>query len=843
MGYRHLIGHWFKRKPTECTAEDVHFLYLLCLGRAPLDGDEISPLVGARFFATLKLLLGKQETRLSVLARLELGKQPPHASLSELELCDLAAGLQAHFGLEAFKEPLHWLDILIATANTSRFEKAFLSHFSHLRLDAFRQGLQGLKGKADVDIKGRITRVVGQEVVGQVINRLTPDTPLVLDFYLNGLYAGTTHADLPCDQFAGDFGGLTPWGFRHQFTVPDALKTCDRLTLSIFEKESGAPVIGAREVVISPTLGVEVMQRLSAELAGLRDHAHGSDAVLARLDQIEAQLPRLQQYASFPLSQYALFKETFPLAPPQWLARCDVRFDILVYDTGDADALQATLTSARRQSFPAQSVVIVGKEGTQNPAAAYTSAVPGLEGTHILMLEAGDKLAMHALAWIARSVEDHASAHVFYADYDHYEIGAHPHLEPCFQHAFDYDMLLQHNSFSRAFAIEREQLLSLGAFDENAGQCFHQYLLMRHYEMFGDKAFHHIPRMLWHLEKRPADPQRQRLLEEDQIRVCQSHLKRRGITATAVPMNDPYAGPVDDTLMLSWPVDKSLPKLGIIIPTKDRIELIKPCVESLLATLDHPDRTEIIIVDNGSDDQAVLQWFADVQENGTVTVVRSDTAFNWSHLNNIGAAATDASYLLFLNDDTLAMDKGWDTVLRGQLARNSVGAVGARLLYRNGTLQHGGMVLYGLDDVRHEGMGDPCNAPHPMHRTRRCHACVAVTGAFLACRRTDFNAVGGFDEAFAVTYNDVDFCFKMRQQGLRVLYEPQITFQHFQSESRGNDARDEAKRARALKEASLMAGRWQHQFHGDPFYPRAFARTGSPFTCLAPPILESANPS
>jgi len=843
MGHGLLIRHWFKRKPTECTAEDVRFLYLLCLGRAPVDGDEVSPLVGTGFFAAFKLLLGKQETRHTVLGRLDLGKQPPHAGLSEPELYDLAAGLQAHFGLAPFREPLHWLDIMSAAAAAPRFERAFIAHYSHQRLETFRAGLETLKDKPDGRVSGRITELVGQVVTGLALNHSSPDTPLVLDFYLNGLYAGSARADLKCEQFAGDFGGQAPWGFRHTFTVPDPLRSYDRLTLSIFEKETGAPVVGSREVVINPAPGTELMQRLTAELAALRDHTQGHEAVLARLDQIEGQLPRLQQYASFPLSQYALFKETFPLSPPQWLAQCDVRFDILVYDTGDADALQATLASARRQSFPAQSVMIVGKEGTESPAAAYTSALSGLEGTHILMLEAGDKLAMHALAWIARSVEDHASAHVFYADYDHYEIGVQPHLEPCFQHTFDYDLLLQHNSFSRAFAVEREQLLDLGAFDENAGQCFHQYLLLRHHEVFGDKAFHHIPHILWHMEKRLPDPQRQEARQNDQLLVSRSHLKRRGVTAKVSPHSDPYSGQLEDTLQLGWPMDGSMPKLGIIIPTKDRLELIKPCVESLKATIEHPAHTEIIIIDNGSEDRAVLDWFAQAQEDDAVQIVRSDTDFNWSHLNNVGATATDADYLLFLNDDTLAMDKGWDTLLRGQLARTGVGAVGARLLYRNGTLQHGGMVLYGLDDVRHEGMGDACDAPHPMNRTRLRHACAAVTGAFLACRRGDYAAVGGFDEAFAVTYNDVDFCFKIRGRGLRVIYDPQITFQHFQSESRGNDAKDADKRARALKEASRMADRWQHQFQGDPYYPKAFAKIGAPFTRLAPPVMKTTKTS
>jgi len=837
-----VIGHWFKRKPTKCTAEDVRFLYLLCLGRAPLDGDEISPLVDTGFFASLKLLLGKQETRHSVLARLELGKQPPHASLNEQELGDLTDGLQAHFHLPPISQPLNWLAVMSAASAAPRFERAFLAHHSPLRLAAYRRALKDLASRPEARMDGRITRVVGQEVTGLAINHAAPDKPVTLDFYLNGLYAGSSRAALPCEQYAADFEGLTPWQFRHAFVVPDVLRHHDRLTLAIYEKESGAPLIGSREVVINPAAAADMMQRLVAEMEALRHHSAGQDEILARIDRIEQQLPRLTQYSSFPLSQYALFKETYPLEPPQWLARSDVRFDVLVYDTGDADALHATIASLKCQSFPALSVVMAGKEGTQNPAAAYSEAMRDLEGTHLLMLEAGDKLALHALAWIARSVEDQPDAKIFYADYDHYEAGSQPHLEPCFMHAFDYDLMLQHNGLGRAFAADREQLLSLGAFDENAGQSFHQYLLLRHYEAFGDAAFHHIPQILWHLEFHRPGPAQWQAREQDQLRVCESHFKRCGVDAKAASLADPYAGPVPGALKISWPVDPSLPKLGIIIPTKNRLELIKPCVESLLATLDHADRTEIVIIDNGSDDRAVLDWFKEAQEKEGVKLVSSDTEFNWSALNNQGVAATDAPYLLFLNDDTLALDKGWDTVLRGQLARQDVGAVGARLLYRNGTLQHGGMILYALDDVRHEGMEDACDAPHPMNRTRLAHACVAVTGAFLACRRADFDSIGGFDETLKVTYNDVDFCFRMRQQGLRVIYEPQITFQHFQSESRGNDTHDDAKKARARKEAEMIVERWQANMMADPYYPKAFARVGAPYTRLAPPVISTHLP-
>ncbi|NVJ71007.1 MAG: glycosyltransferase [Alphaproteobacteria bacterium] len=822
-----MIGHWFKKKQkTECTADDVHFLHLLCLGRPALNGDETSPHIGQGFFATLKLFLGKQETRQLVFARLRMGKIPPHAKLDKDALSQLADGLERHFRVKGKIQRSNWLELLTTAFDAPRFKRAFLHHFSGEHFEILQTALRGLPAKVP-DITCRILSVNGLECRGLVLDQGSPSHPITIDFFLNGLYVGTSCADLPEHQYAAEFAGTTPFGFTHTVTVPPALRGYDQLSLSAYEKESGAPIFTGKELLVHPTSGLNQLQRLSRSLARLRTQNGSQPAILEKLDQIEAQLPRIEKLGSFPLEQYEEWRELAPLPAPTWHGSNDIRFDILVYDTGAEEALKATLACLKEQSYPPLSVTVIGEGGSLTPGEAYTKALKEpREGSHLLLLAAGDTLEHHALAWFAASIEAHPEHHLYSADYETQQEGR---LLPHFQSRIDYDLLLQKNTFGRAFVMSRLGLDGIGELDEDTGHSFHQYLLLRCYEAFGEAGFHHIPQILM-CETPYSGPEPS---SSEQLKIFEGHVTRRGLKATARAHEDNYGRSVEDAIQISWQAAENTPKLAVIIPTKDKLGLIKPCVESLLATLAHPAQTDIVIIDNGSSDNDLLAWFGEVQHSANIKIVREDTDFNWSALNNAGVRHTDAEYLLFLNDDTLAMDKGWDDILRGHLARDTIGAIGARLLYKNGTIQHAGMIFYGLEDARHEGMGYTCDAAFPQNRIQLAHACSAVTGAFLACRRADFEAIGGFDEAFAITFNDVDFCFKMRQQGQKVLYEPQITFRHFQSESRGKDTHDMQKMARQRNEANRMHAHWHSYFERDPYYPDAFAKSGIPFSRLS----------
>jgi GT2 family glycosyltransferase len=250
--------------------------------------------------------------------------------------------------------------------------------------------------------------------------------------------------------------------------------------------------------------------------------------------------------------------------------------------------------------------------------------------------------------------------------------------------------------------------------------------------------------------------------------------------------------------------------LSVIIPTKDRLDLLQPCLESLRATAARPDRLSITIVDNGSVEPQTLAFLVQAQKDGTVQrVLRRDEPFNWSRLNNVAVAEGDAPLLAFVNNDIEMISTGWDNILRWHLSRADIGAVGARLLYPDRTVQHAGMVL-GTEGsgAEHEGRGAAASDPGPRGRWKQRRTVPAVTGALLGCRRDAFEQVGGFDALrFGIWFSDVDFCLRLRAAGLRVIYEPAIEAYHHESKSLVSEYGDTARGAYIVEAAVVMRER------------------------------------
>ncbi|HYZ34245.1 MAG TPA: glycosyltransferase family 2 protein, partial [Crenalkalicoccus sp.] len=284
------------------------------------------------------------------------------------------------------------------------------------------------------------------------------------------------------------------------------------------------------------------------------------------------------------------------------------------------------------------------------------------------------------------------------------------------------------------------------------------------------------------------------------------------------------------------PAEAGEARLTVIVPTRNGDPLLRGALASLREKAAQPEQLELLVVDNGSDDPLTLAFLSIEAARGAATVMRVDEPFNWARLNNLAAERAGGELLLFLNDDTRMLTPGWDRELRLLLAQPEVGAVGARLAYEDLTLQHAGVVFGAERLAAHEGVGQPMQAPGPEGRWQIMRACGGVTGAFLACRREAFEQVGRFDEhAFGVTFNDVDFCLRLRAAGLVVLYAPQIALIHFESKSRGLDDLDARKKERAEFEARKLLERWSDAVLLDPGFNPYWSRWTRPFTALREP--------
>ena len=258
-------------------------------------------------------------------------------------------------------------------------------------------------------------------------------------------------------------------------------------------------------------------------------------------------------------------------------------------------------------------------------------------------------------------------------------------------------------------------------------------------------------------------------------------------------------------------------KVSIIIPTRDHGVDVDRCLTSIFAKTTYAN-FDIVLVDNGSTDQASIKTFDSwTKRQNRVKVLRYDIPFNFSAINNFASRRTDGEYLLFLNNDTEVISNDWLTAMVEQAQRPTIGAVGALLLFPDDTVQHAGVII-GIGSVAgHSHKYFPRDAPGYFSMLKAINNFSAVTGACLMVRREVFEEVGTLDESLAVAFNDIDFCLKLNQAGYRNIYLPHVLLYHHESKSRGHDTTPE-KNARFKSEINRMFERWNTSEYRDPYY-------------------------
>ncbi len=282
------------------------------------------------------------------------------------------------------------------------------------------------------------------------------------------------------------------------------------------------------------------------------------------------------------------------------------------------------------------------------------------------------------------------------------------------------------------------------------------------------------------------------------------------------------------------PMRSEWPRVTAIIPTKYRIDLLEKCLDGLIAQTGYSNLA-VVIVDNGSEDPCLGDVLKRAASRIPLEVVRDAGDFNFSRLINGGARVATGDVLLLLNDDVRPVEPGWLHRIVDSVLDPSVGAVGARLLYASGAIQHAGIML-GLGGVcghlwRHASPDEAERNPYIVYPGQR----MAVTGACLAVRRDVFNIVGGLDEKnFPVTLNDVDFCLRLHSKGFKTIYRGDAILLHDEGRSRGSDDDNQKKRARRRGETSIFRSVWGSLIDADPFGSPAFDHSTEEGVSYAP---------
>ncbi len=439
--------------------------------------------------------------------------------------------------------------------------------------------------------------------------------------------------------------------------------------------------------------------------------------------------------------------------------------------------------------------------GNQGIAGASTHGFRLATGDFVALLDHDDELPPEALFEVVKRLNEDPNLDLIYTDEDKLELSG-QRVEPTFKPDWSPDLLLSMNYITHLAVFRRSLLGEIGGFRLGFDGSQDYDLLLRFTER--TQRIAHIPKVLYHWRKirgsAAASPAAKPFAYEAGRRAIEEAVRRRG-----------YEGVVKNTRPGQYTVRYRLrrtPLVSIIIPTRDRWTLLQECLRSIEEKTSYT-HYEILVINNDSREPVTARGLEGVGR--TWRVLDYPGPFNFSAINNLGAAHAKGDVLVFLNNDTQVIERDWLTAMLEQAQRPEVGAVGARLHYPDGRIQHAGVVL-GVGGVAdHAFKGQPGDAFTYFALGSVVRNCSAVTAACMMVPRRVFEEVKGFDERLAVALNDVDLCLRLRQRGYLIVYTPFALLYHHESGTRG--------KLFPPKEEELVWTLWGDVIRrGDPYY-------------------------
>lgn len=445
-------------------------------------------------------------------------------------------------------------------------------------------------------------------------------------------------------------------------------------------------------------------------------------------------------------------------------------------------------------------------------------------GEYIGLFDHDDILAPNALYEVVKSLQED-DYDIIYTDEDKVTDEEKEHIDPNFKPDFSIDLFRSHNYITHFFVVKAEIMEQVGGFRSEYDGSQDYDLMFRCIEI--SKKIKHIPMILYHwrihMNSVAGNPESKMYAYEAGKKAIEAHLERMHIDATVEHLglwgmyHVKYATPGN-------------PLISVIIANKDHAEDLDTCIKSLFEKSSYTN-FEVIIVENNSEEAETFEYYERIKaEHEQVKVVVWEGGFNYSAINNYGVQYAKGEYLLFLNNDTeLIAPESMEEML-GCCMREDVGAVGAKLLYGDDTVQHAGVVVGFGNYAGHVNTGIGRDDYGYMVRARINCNYSAVTAACMMTKKSLFEKVGGFDEQFVVACNDVDYCLKLRELGKMIVFNAFSEWYHYESKSRGYEDTEE-KLKRFEGEIDKFQVKWKRILEeGDPFYNKNFPVTRAPFT-------------
>jgi glycosyltransferase involved in cell wall biosynthesis len=462
-------------------------------------------------------------------------------------------------------------------------------------------------------------------------------------------------------------------------------------------------------------------------------------------------------------------------------------------------------------------------------AAASNDALSLTSGDYIALLDDDDEVAPTALYFVAHEINQYPDLQLIYSDEDKLDITGrrtNAHFKP----DWNGQLFLAQNFFSHLGVFASKLIKELGFRAGFEGSQDYD-LVLRCLEKIQPHHIRHIPRVLYHwrmsAQSAALNFHAKPHARAAAIMAVEEHLLRRKIAAEVMSSGD------EDFRRVRYSLPAEKPSVSIVIPTRDMVDILRPCLQSILEKTNYP-HFEILLVDNQSRDAATCAYLAEIARDPRVHVLRHDAEFNYGRLNNFGVENAKSDFIALLNNDLTVINQDWLTEMVSQGIQPRVAAVGARLLYPDNRIQHGGVIVGGGGVAAHAHKGLLRENHGYFARAILAQELSAVTGACMLVRRNVYLEVGGFDEEhLRVAFNDVDFCLRLLQRGYRIVYTPYAELYHAESTSRGLED-TVTKHQRFVAEIQYMKEKWKEALAVDPCYNPNLSLTEKLFTLVFP---------
>jgi len=505
--------------------------------------------------------------------------------------------------------------------------------------------------------------------------------------------------------------------------------------------------------------------------------------------------------------------------PEKWLVHAIESVRSQIYDqwelciADDASTAPHIRPLLKKAAAEDSRIKVVFRETNGHISAASNSALALAQGDFVALLDHDDELRPHALACIALELDRFPDADLIYSDEDKindegFRYG------PYFKPDWNPDLFLAQNFICHLGAYRTTLLRELGGFRVGYEGSQDWDLAMRVIERIPPSHIRHIPRILYHWRAVQGSTAIHVSEKNYSVtaagKVVADHFERVGIKATVSPTKGHY-------WRVHYPLPNPAPSVTLIIPTRNRAKLLRPCIVSILKKTTYPDY-KILVVDNNSDEPETLAYLDELRQHPRCRVLTFPGPFNYSAINNFAVNQTDSPLVGLLNNDLEVINSDWLEEMASQALRPEIGCVGAKLYYPDGRIQHAGLILGIGGMAGHAWHGFPRDTHGQGYRALLPQTMSAVTAACLVIRRETYFKVGGLDEEnFKVALNDVDFCLKVRAAGFRNLFTPFAELYHHESASRGYEDTEE-KRQRFSSEVERLQRKWGEALFNDPAY-------------------------